>query len=95
MSSGPWSILPVLMRDYRVTTIHLAMYLALCDLWQIYGSGNAVNISRKWVMHLAKIRSYATYHKHIRDLQTWSYIVYLPSCRPGARTEIVFTNCTN
>lgn len=92
MTNGPWSILPILMRDYRVTVAHLAVYLALCDLWQMHGKDNTVIISRRWVMHLAKIRSYTTYHKHIQDLQLWNYITYLPSYSPGKKTQVVFND---
>ena len=89
MNNGPWKNIPALLRDCRITAVHLAVYLAF-DLWQKQGCENKVYISRGAVMHLAKIRSFPTYHKHIEQLQLMDYISYLPSYHPGMGTLVLF-----
>ncbi len=90
MDRGPWKMIPILLRDTRITYVHLAVFLALCDLWNKRGRENKVFISRRAVMYLAKIHSFTTYHKHIEQLQAMDYISYLPSYDPGMKSAIFF-----
>ena len=39
-------------------------------------------------MEIAKIGGLATYHKHIKDLQEFGYILYYPSYNPSICTKV-------
>lgn len=74
--------------DDRITPIHIALSMAICDLWIVNGFGNPYCITRKALMSAAKIRSKATYHKVILDLSSLGYIIYKPSYHPKKRSTI-------
>ena len=68
--------------DGRVTPIHISVAFALIQCW-IENSANATfKISRSMLMPAAKIHSTATYHKVLRDLQSFGYLEYQPSYHP-------------
>lgn len=58
---------------------HISMYISLFQLWSINEFRNPFRICREEVMELSKIRSFATYHKCIRELHQAGFIIYLPS----------------
>lgn len=39
-------------------------------------------------MQLAKIGSIGTYHKCIKELMAFGYLLYQPSYHPGIRTQV-------
>ena len=58
---------------------HITMYLSILKLWNMNGRQNQFRISRHEIMKLSKIKSFATYHKCIKDLSSAGIILYLPS----------------
>ena len=65
--------------DHRITTTHISLYMALFQLYNLNQLRNPVNINRKAIMELAKISGLATFHKCIKDLNDFGYILYKPS----------------
>jgi hypothetical protein len=65
--------------DIRIGPTHISLYMALFQLYNLNQFRNPVSICRKRVMQAAKINGLATYHKCIKDLHEFGYILYLPS----------------
>ncbi|CAN5529999.1 hypothetical protein BH09BAC6_BH09BAC6_13780 [soil metagenome] len=77
--------------DTRVTVWHIGLYTSMLILWSQSGFSEQVKVSREKLMTLAHFRSITTYHKCIRQLQDFGYIVYLPTydCYAGSVIEII------
>jgi len=74
--------------DNRINTWHLAFYTALLLLWLQNNRENLFNVSRRKVMKLSRIKSTATYHKVLRELQAFGYIEYVPSYDPYKGSQV-------
>lgn len=71
-----------LKKDPRLEVYHLVFLYVLIFEWQLGGHERALNVSRSIVMKATKIRSTATYHKYLRDLQDFGYVDYHRSYNP-------------
>ena len=76
--------------DVRLRPTHTSLYLALCHAWSTSQFAEAFHVSRRQLMCAAHIRSIATYHKVIGDLQAFGYLDYWPSYHPvkGSRVRL-------
>jgi hypothetical protein len=76
--------------DVRLRPTHTSLYLALCHAWSTSQFVDAFHVSRRRLMYAAHIRSIATYHKVIGDLQAFGYLDYWPSYHPvkGSRVRV-------
>ena len=76
--------------DVRRKPTHTSLYLALCNAWSTSQFQNVFHVSRRQLMCAAHIRSIATYHKVIGDLQAFGYLDYGPSYHPvkGSRVSL-------
>jgi hypothetical protein len=76
--------------DDRLGTTHISLYMALFQLWNLNCFMDPVVITRTRIMRLSKISSFATFHKCIKDLQSYGYIRYEPSYDPyrGSRVSL-------
>jgi hypothetical protein len=76
--------------DVRLKPTHTSLYLALCHAWSISQFQNVFHVSRRQLMCAAHIRSIATYHRVIGDLQAFGYLDYWPSYHPvkGSRVRL-------
>ena len=68
--------------DKRTQASHVSLFTALFVFWQQAGFISPFKITRKAVMVFSKTTSIATYHKCIRELETFGYIRYQPSYHP-------------
>lgn len=77
--------------DKRINVWHISLFFAFLHLWKQNGSHNPFPITRNRVMELAHIRSIATYHKCVKELQEFGYIEYIPDYDPylGSRIAIL------
>jgi hypothetical protein len=66
-------------KDNRLNPTHISLYIALFQLWNYNRFPAEFHISREEIMKLSKIGSTATYHKCIKELNYWKYIIYKPS----------------
>ena len=69
-------------KDDRLHTSHISLYIVLLNLWYKNQFQNPINISRKEILASCKIKSNATYHKCIKELNDFGYIKYEPSYDP-------------
>ncbi len=72
----------VLAGDQRINVWHFSIYMSLFHRWLANGRINPVSISRSEIMRQTHIRSIVTYHKCVRQLRDFGYIVYEPSYNP-------------
>lgn len=77
--------------DHRMIPSHISLYVSLFQLWSRHEYQNPFRVSRKEVMKLGKIKSFATYHKCIKELHQAGFIIYSPSYHPyeGSSIEII------
>ncbi|WP_255486947.1 hypothetical protein [Mucilaginibacter sp. SP1R1] len=68
--------------DQRISVWHFSIYMCLFHIWLLNGRVNPVSISRRQIMKQAHIGSIVTYHKCIRQLKDYGYIIYEPSYNP-------------
>jgi hypothetical protein len=74
--------------DSRMKPVHLLLSIALCDTWAARQYAPIYEITRAALMRASRIRSTATYHKAIKELQAFGYIKYHPSYHPGKHSRI-------
>ena len=65
--------------DQRVSAYHISLYVALFQLWNINRFSNPLLIIRSEVMQISRISSKSTYHRCVRELESFGYIEYQPS----------------
>lgn len=76
--------------DQRLSSNHVSMYLSLFNFWNLNRFENPVPINRNEVMKAAKISSFSTYTKCLKQLHDWKYLEYIPSFNPlqGSRVNL-------
>lgn len=67
--------------DHRIGPHHVALYMALFQQWCIRNGENPVPAEQVQLRQVAKIGR-TTYHKCMRELETYGYIKYVPSYSP-------------
>ncbi|WP_349351558.1 hypothetical protein [Flagellimonas sp. MMG031] len=77
-------------KDNRLNPTHISLYIGLFQLWNQNYFVAEFYISREEAMAYAKIGSKSTYHRCIRELSHWNYILYSPSHNPykGSRIKM-------
>ncbi|CAN5389070.1 hypothetical protein BH10BAC4_BH10BAC4_07480 [soil metagenome] len=79
--------------DSRLKPIHLSLSIALCNEWIQNNLRAPYRVSRRLLMKASRIRSKATYHKTMRDLQMFGYLKYVPSYHPQKASKVfLFTS---
>ena len=71
-----------IIHDHRIGLRHIVVYLDFVKQMDECSLTGSVQITRKKVMQLSKIRNIATYHKCMKELQEFGYIDYQPSYHP-------------
>ena len=74
--------------DSRLKPVHIALAIALCHRWISNQFPLQYSISRCILMKASRIRSKATYHKTIKELQQFGYLQYSPSYHPIKGTTV-------
>ena len=77
-------------RDNRLNPTHISLYVAIFQIWNYNFFKEEFYINREEVMALSKIGSKSTYHRCIKELSHWKYIMYTPSHNPfkGSRIKM-------
>ena len=68
--------------DDRISASHRSLYLAFFELWNQKRFPKTIMVNSKQVMSRAKLRSRTTYHKLLRELKMWGYLLYYASQNP-------------
>lgn len=79
-------------KDGRLNPTHISIYVALFQFWNNYHFPKDFYVNRDELMQFAKIGSKTTYHKCIKELHHWKYIVYEPSHNPFHGSKIKMFN---
>lgn len=74
--------------DLRIKPVHISVYMALFQFYNLNRFKNPVEITRSRVMKAAKITGKATYHKRMKELASFGYIQYEPSYHPGICSKV-------
>ena len=75
-------------KDSRLNPTHISLYMALFQIWNINRFPEEFFINREEVMRFSKIGSKSTYHKCVKELSYWKYIIYYPSHNPFKGSKI-------
>lgn len=77
-------------KDSRLNPTHISLYVALFQIWNHNYFKEEFYINRDEVMQFSKIGSKSTYHRCIKELSHWKYILYAPSHNPfkGSRIKM-------
>ena len=65
--------------DPRISITHIGIYAALLQYWKEHDCRNPVQAFSYEIMCIAKISASTTFHKAIRELSEYGYLVYCPS----------------
>lgn len=76
--------------DNRISTSHISLYMALFECWNQNDFQNPILITRRSIMAAAKISGLATYHRCMKDLNRYEYIIYYPSHNPAKHSRVYF-----
>src|SRR4051812_23623143 len=76
--------------DVRFKMPHLCLYAVLYQIWQRGNFINPIVVKRKEIMLLSKINAKTTYHKCLKELESYFYIICKPSYHPTGKTEVYF-----
>lgn len=79
-------------KDSRLNPTHISLYLALFQLWNAYHFPADFYINREEAMQFSKIGSKTTYHRCIKELHHWKYLIYEPSHNPFKGSRIKMFN---
>ena len=79
-------------KDSRLNPTHISLYVALFQLWNNYHFPAEFYINREEVMSYSKIGSKTTYHRCIKELYHWKYLLYKPSHNPFKGSRIKMFN---
>lgn len=74
--------------DDRLGPLHVSLYYALFQSWNLSHFRNPISVSRGEMMRASKIGSANTYTKCLKELEAWNYIKYLPSHNPHKGSQI-------
>lgn len=75
-------------KDSRLNPTHISLYVALFQLWNSYHFPESFHINREEAMRYSKIGSRATYHRCIKELSHWKYVLYMPSHNPYKGSKV-------
>jgi hypothetical protein len=79
-------------KDGRLNPTHISLYVALFQLWNTYHFSDEFYINREEAMRYSKIGSKTTYHRCIKELDHWKYLLYSPSHNPFRGSKIKMFN---
>ncbi len=79
-------------KDGRLNPTHISLYVALFQLWNNYHFPMEFYINREEAMRFSKIGSKTTYHRCIKELHHWKYLLYEPSHNPFKGSRIKMFN---
>ncbi|MEM6895642.1 MAG: hypothetical protein AAF554_18230 [Bacteroidota bacterium] len=74
--------------DDRLHPGHISLYMALFFYWNLHRFPSEFYANRIELMKMAKIGSKSTYHRVLKELDTWGYIHYCPSHSPKALSTV-------
>lgn len=68
--------------DPVVTPIHISIYLTIFRQWILSDLIEPMKLNRETIMAEAKVSSYGTYYKKMKELSELEYLRYIPNHNP-------------
>jgi hypothetical protein len=65
--------------DPRIRAMHISVFMALYELWLNSDGNGEIDIVSHKIMPIAKISSSVTWHRTIKDLHDFGYLIYHPT----------------
>ncbi len=75
-------------KDNRLNPTHVSLYMAFFQLWNHNRFPEQFHVNREEVMNLSKIGSKSTYHRCLKELNHYKYLIYHPSHNPFKGSQI-------
>ncbi|RFZ92832.1 hypothetical protein D0C36_15680 [Mucilaginibacter conchicola] len=75
--------------DPRISITHIGLFATILEYWQTRGFPVPLCAYAHEIMPMAKILANTTYHRCIRDLHDFGYIIYQPSYKRNERSRII------
>src|SRR5690606_27557236 len=75
-------------KDNRLNPTHISLYFAFFQLWNHNRFPLQFYVNREEVMKLSKIGSKSTYHRCLKELDHYKYLIYFPSHNPFKGSQI-------
>jgi hypothetical protein len=85
---APSTFLRAATQEPTISPTHIALYLAIYTRWMEQNFVSPVEVPKSDIMNLSKIRSNATYYRHLKDLNELGYIKYDPIRHRYANSRI-------
>ena len=76
--------------DFRIGSTHIAVFAALLQFWNEKGMINPIQAYSIEIQKIAKIVSPKTYHKCMRELDEYGYLIYAPTKNKNKRSSVYF-----
>jgi len=83
-----WVFFDAIQNDARICATHIGLFATIVQVWQSKGFPEPLRAYAHEIMPLAKISANTTYHRCIRDLHNFGYILYEPSYKRNERSSI-------
>ena len=74
--------------DDRLNPTHISLYMALFQEWNSSRFADEFYVNRRDLMLVSKIGSKSSYHRCVRELDSWDYLSYFPSNSPYKGSKI-------
>ena len=74
--------------DPRIGVSHISLYCALLQYGVAQGTFTPMTVVGAEVMKIAKISGLGTYHRCIKDLNSYGYIRYVPSYNHRKKSKV-------
>lgn len=85
------TIFQLFLEDNRLNPTHISLYMALFQVWNSTRFPEEFFVIRDEVMRQSKIGSKSTYHRCLKELHDYGYIMYEPSHNPYRGSKIKLT----
>ena len=82
----------MMVSDDRLRPQHICLYFAILSIATGDVKGDTVVVTRRALMEISRLSSKATYHRCMRELETYGYIQYYPSYNPFLGSRVVLTH---
>ncbi len=76
--------------DFRIGTSHIAIFAALLQFRASKDYINPISAYSIEIQNIAKVVSPKTYHRCMRDLDNYGYLIYVPTKNKNKRSSIYF-----
>lgn len=76
--------------DFRIGTTHIAIFAALLQFRAAKDFINPIQAYSIEIQNIAKVVSPKTYYKCMRELDSYGYIIYVPTKNKNERSSIYF-----